>query len=36
MELVSSDGQEAYGKAEARYVEQLSAQPQLYTIREEA
>lgn len=36
MELVSSDDQEAYGKAEARYVEQLSAQPQLYTIREEA
>ena len=36
MELASSDGQEAKDEVNARYVEQLSAQPQLYTIREEA
>ena len=36
MELGSDDDQVARDEAEARYVEQLSAQPQLYTIREEA
>ena len=36
MELGSDDDQVARDEAETRYLEQLSAQPQLYTIREKA